>query len=115
GRGDAVGHRRVERRALFDRLLQRLEDRFGQPLPLRLLGEDILAEHLLESGLFEVDAVELMLGGGDGADGLLADTGGSHARSSGRCSPVALKKQPRCRWRGPDAETAFARRREESM
>ena len=48
GGGDGVGDGRVERRALLDRLLQGLEDRLGQALPLHLLVEDVHAEQVLD-------------------------------------------------------------------
>ena len=48
GAGDGVGDGRVERHALLDRLLQGLEDRLGQPLPLDLLVEDVVAEQVLD-------------------------------------------------------------------
>ena len=58
---------------LLDGLLQGLEDRLGQALPLHFLVEDVDAEEVLEVRLLEVDAVELMACGSDGLDGQLAD------------------------------------------
>ena len=73
GGGDGVGDGRVERRALLDGLLQGLEDRLGQPLPLHLFVEDVDAEQVLEVGLLEVDAVELMLRRRDRLNGLVTE------------------------------------------
>ena len=72
GDGDGVGDRRVQRRALPDRLLEGLEDRLGQPLAGRLLVEDVDAEDVLDVVGLEVDVIELVLGGGNGLDRLLA-------------------------------------------
>ena len=69
----------IERRALLDGLLQRLEDRLGQPFALDGFAEDILSEQVLHVGFLEVDLLELVLGGGDGLQGGVARIRGTHS------------------------------------
>ena len=45
---------------------KRLENRLGQPFALDGLAEDVLSEQILHVGFFEVDLLELILGGDDG-------------------------------------------------
>ena len=47
GRGDGVGDGRIERRTLLDGLLQGLEDRLGQPLPLHFSLKTLLPKRSL--------------------------------------------------------------------
>src|SRR5262249_33220196 len=80
GVGNCVGDLRVQRGAELDRLLQRLEDWLGQPLALDRLGEDVLAEQVLDVDLPEVDAVESVRRTGNGLDETLTTVRGTHGK-----------------------------------
>ncbi len=73
--GDGIGDRRIQRRAMFNRFLNRLEDRFGQPGSLHLFIENIDAEEVLDMDFLEINVIELVFGTGDRFDRLLASGG----------------------------------------
>jgi hypothetical protein len=89
--GDGVGDGRIEHRAELDRLLQRLEDRLGQALPLHLFIEDINAEEVLDVNRLEVDAIQLMPGGHDRFDRGLTHVGRAHTHSPEQENAVNAK------------------------
>ncbi len=78
GGGDGVGDGRIERSALLDGLLEGLEDRLGQPFALHGFVEDVDAEQVLDVRFLEIDALELVLGGGDRFDGGVPRVQGAH-------------------------------------
>jgi hypothetical protein len=82
GRRDGIGGVGVEGRALADGLLEGLEDGLGEALALDFFVEDVDAEEVFDVGLLEVDAVQLVPGGGDGHDGRLAKVRRTHRGSS---------------------------------
>ena len=56
----------IERHAVLDRLLQRLEDGLGQPLALDFFVEDVYAEEVLDVDFAEIHALKFMASGGNG-------------------------------------------------
>src|SRR5439155_24577537 len=80
GGGDGVSDDRIERHALLDGLFQRFVNRLGQPLALHVFVENVNAEQILDVGLAEIDAMELMLSASDVSDRFLAN--GGHGNSS---------------------------------
>jgi hypothetical protein len=74
--------RRVKRRPLLDRLLQRLEDRLGQPLPLDLFVENVDAKEVFDMRFLEIDAIKLMFCTCDRIDRILANVRTNRGRSS---------------------------------
>ena len=103
GDRNGVGDAGVERSALPDRLLERLEDRLGQPRPLHLLVEDVHAEQVLDMGFLEIYPVQLVLRTSDAADRLLAN--GCHVHTPWK--KKALRIRPADTRSGPAARVGI--------
>src|SRR5205823_14540633 len=72
---------------------QSLVDLLGQPLALHLFIEHVGPEEVLHVRLAEIDAVEVVLGGCDGLDRLLAD--GGHISLLSKSNRVRLIRRVR--------------------
>jgi len=82
------------------------EHLLGQPLALHVFVEDVGAEQILDRYFPEVDALELMVGSGDGGDGLLTNVRCGH---SSRVSWGTAESTPMHPWRlsrGEEGSTA---------